>query len=228
MIKIEQLTPDIYYNQSRDFQFIGRLFDVVMNAAKTNTDLVKSLPLCKNTDTQLLTLASLTLGFKSKHNYNIAQLNALCNVFCYALKNKGNIQSIVSACNALLNAEGIKIKTTYKLTDNNTNLTLRLPTNLYDITLLRDLLDYILPAGMSCTLIAESAIQVNNVNTVSETKDTTTAVLKYADEYNEYAKLQPPESIRFIDNGVSTNKGFISNSTIYKQIITGDNNNEND
>lgn len=30
MIKVQNLTPDIYYNRSRDFQFIGRLYDVVL------------------------------------------------------------------------------------------------------------------------------------------------------------------------------------------------------
>ena len=40
MIKLQDMTPDVYYNQSRDFQFIGRLYDIVLNSVKTNADLI--------------------------------------------------------------------------------------------------------------------------------------------------------------------------------------------
>ena len=39
MIKLQDYTPDIYYSESRDFQFIGRLFDLVLNYVKTNVDI---------------------------------------------------------------------------------------------------------------------------------------------------------------------------------------------
>ena len=45
MIKLRNLTPDVYYNESRDFQFIGRLFDVVLNSVKTEADLLYNVPL---------------------------------------------------------------------------------------------------------------------------------------------------------------------------------------
>ena len=38
MIKLQELTPSVYYEQSRDFQFIGRLYDIVLNYIKTNAD----------------------------------------------------------------------------------------------------------------------------------------------------------------------------------------------
>ena len=44
MIKLRNLTPDVYYNESRDFQFIGRLFDVVLNSVKTEADLLYNVP----------------------------------------------------------------------------------------------------------------------------------------------------------------------------------------
>ena len=40
MIRLQDMTPSVYYDQSRDFQFIGRLFDVVLNSVKTNADMV--------------------------------------------------------------------------------------------------------------------------------------------------------------------------------------------
>ena len=224
MIKLEELTPKVYYNQSRDFQFIGRLYDLVLNSIKTNTELVNYLPLDRNTDQQLLNLMAFTLGFKLKHNYNTAQLTALCNVFSYALKNKGNIKSIVSVCDAVLNAEGIRANTSYALHD--TELILYLPSTLTDITLLRDLLDYILPAGMSCTFIKETIVSTNTIDTITSTNDTVEKEI-ISSEYNEYNKIIQPEKIILAEK----KQGYIANSNIYKpeliNNVNEENNNEN-
>ena len=54
MIKLQELTPSVYYEQSRDFQFIGRLYDIVLNYIKTNADNLYTLPIGKNMDEKLL------------------------------------------------------------------------------------------------------------------------------------------------------------------------------
>ena len=71
MIKLQNLTPDVYSSQSRDFQLLERLFDIVLNYVKTNSDNLYTLPLSDNTDEHLIDLMTLTLGFKSRHHYNI-------------------------------------------------------------------------------------------------------------------------------------------------------------
>jgi hypothetical protein len=54
MIKLQNYTPEIYYKESRDFQFIGRLFDLVLNAVKTDADLLYHIPLSTDSDEKLL------------------------------------------------------------------------------------------------------------------------------------------------------------------------------
>lgn len=160
MIKLQDLTPAVYYNQSRDFQLIGRLYDIVLNSVKTNADLIYGIPLSENTDTRLMELMSLTLGFKSKHNYNIDQLTAICKSFLSILKVKGTRESITMAANTLLNAEGITSEIDlYGEEDGTPGLILVLPHGLSDVNLLLDLLTYILPAGLSFTLITENTIK---------------------------------------------------------------------
>lgn len=225
MIKLEELTPKVYYKQSRDFQFIGRLYDLVLNSIQTNTELTNYLPLDRNTDQQLLNLAAFTLGFKLKHNYNIAQLTALCNVFSYALKNKGNIKSIVSVCDAVLNAEGIRSSTTYAL--NGTNIILYLPSTLTDITLLRDLLDYILPAGMSCTFVKETVASINAIDTATGTSDDIVKYIIKSNDYNNYNKIKKPNEI-VLTKKIGKNTGYIANSNIYKPELINNVNEEND
>ena len=69
MIRLQDLTPAVYYDQSRDFQFIGRLYDLVLNYSKTNAANLYNLPIGENMDEQLLNLLALTLGFKPTKNY---------------------------------------------------------------------------------------------------------------------------------------------------------------
>ena len=183
LIKFQDLTPEVYYKRSRDFQYIGRLFDLVLNNAKMNTDIISSLPLNPDMDPRLLDLLALTLGFKSKHEYNTKQLAALCSIFPFVLRNKGSKLAIEMACNALLNAEGITKEASIEVS--NQTVSIFLPSELSDLNLLKDLLNYILPAGMSCSLVQEATLVppssttlvnyqdyvVNYTNTSKESKD---------------------------------------------------------
>lgn len=172
-IKLQNLTPHIYYNHSRDFQLIGRLYDIVLNSVKTNVELLYNLPFNDSSDKQLIDLLAMTIGFKSRHNYNIKQLSALCSAFAQIIRNKGNIQSIELAIKALLNAEGISEGFDYEFTKNNTSITLYIPQTLSDLNLLRDLLVYIIPAGMSCNIARETRITQESTTKLTTNDDVT-------------------------------------------------------
>lgn len=173
MIKLKTYTPDVYYRDSRDFQLLGRLYDVVLNSVKTEADLIYNLPFSDNSNDKLLELMSLTLGFKPSHQYSATQLRAICSVFPEVLKHKGSIKAIKIACNALLNAAGEEQSLDYSFTPNtdNTELNLYVPQNFNDINVLADLLTYILPAGMSCNIIKELRIKAE-AQTELQTDDT--------------------------------------------------------
>ena len=117
MIKLQNYTPEIYYKESRDFQFIGRLFDLVLNSIKTEADLIYNIPLSLNSDEKLLELLTLTLGFKPKHQYNAQHLKAICSVFAEILKHKGSIKALKIACEALFNSMDIDQALDYDFTD---------------------------------------------------------------------------------------------------------------
>lgn len=213
MIKLQEMTPDVYYNQSRDFQFIGRLFDVVLNSTKTNSDLLYALPISDNSDERLVDLMAMTLGFKSKHNYNVKQLTALCSAFCEILRNKGNMQSIKMAVNALFGAEGIPVNTETDYEDG--VLEIYIPDDLTDLNLLRDLLVYILPAGVSCSIVQTSRINFKDMEATkviadssieAEIIDTNKAIIPTLENEGEYSSAN-------IKNKV----GIYSNDLLFKE-----------
>ena len=209
MIKLQDLTPSIYYEQSRDFQFIGRLYDIVLNYIKTNADNLYTLPIGKNMDEKLLNLLAFTLGFQSKHHYNSKQLLAICSVLPLILKNKGSLNAILIAVNSILYAEGIDQALDYEFKNN--NLVLYLSQDLSDLTLLKDIMIYILPAGIGCDMIKEIQ-SVNKIETILTTKDEVTVYKDVASKFNKILDVRDADIKEMLANGKpANNTGILVN-----------------
>lgn len=217
MIKLQELTPRVYYEQSRDFQFIGRLYDIVLNYVKTNADNLYTLPIGKNMDEKLLNLLAFTLGFQSKHHYNSKQLLAICSVLPLILKNKGSLNAILIAVNSILYAEGINQALDYEFKNN--NLVLYLSQDLSDLTLLKDIMIYILPAGIGCDMIKEIQ-SVNKIETILTTKDEVKWYKKAPITFNKIfdpKKLTENEQKMFTMGRPADNAGMLVNITSWKK-----------
>lgn len=214
MIKTQDLTPEIYYKSSRDFQFIGRLYDLVLNYVKTNADTMYSNPISDNSNKELTELLALTLGFNHKYNYTTEQLRAICTTFSHALRNKGNIRSIMSVCNALLRAEGITQDALYELNNDNSSINIIVSQNLSDVTIISEVLNYLLPAGMNY-IITKELISNADANTVLGTTD----IINYTwdDEVkldrNQFASIWAGQVPQETDRNTI---GVIGNSIVYK------------
>lgn len=221
MIKLQNYTPAIYYKDSRDFQLLGRLFDLVLNSIKTEADLLYNLPLSNNSDEKLLELLALTLGFKPKHQYNAKQLKAVCSVFAEILRNKGSIKAIKIACEALFNSMDISQALDYDFTTgkDKTELNLYIAQDFGDITILNDLLSYVLPAGMSCNIIREFHILTESNTNISITDTVTPYKINTAETSKIIKIIEDKEDKDFtnITNAnISTKAGYSVNSEIIK------------
>ena len=215
MIKLQELTPSVYYEQSRDFQFIGRLYDIVLNYVKTNADNLYTLPIGKNMDEKLLNLLAFTLGFQSKHQYNSKQLLAICSVLPLILKHKGSLNAILIAVNSILYAEGINQALDYEFKNN--NLILYLSPDLSDLTLLKDIMIYILPAGIGCDMIKEIQ-SVNKIKTILTTKDEVTVYKDVASNFNKILDVRNDDIKEMLASGKpANNTGMLVNITSWKK-----------
>lgn len=232
MIKLQNYTPQVYYNESRDFQFLGRLFDLVLNSVKTRADLIRTLRKPDELADQYLELLALTLGFKATHKYNATHLRAICKVFPEILRNKGNINSIIIACNALFAADGLSQLADYEvIKDQNEKITgvnIYIPQNFTDTILINDLLVYVLPAGLTCNII-------NQLQVTEEYRTT----FNFTDKFNLYnngdldnkmysdnslAKLADIKNVSEIDK-IKDKAGYTALGTIHDGIIQKEDNN---
>lgn len=155
MIKTQNLVPEVYYNHSRDFQLLGHLYELIFNYIKTNIDVINNIRLLDQTVVEMLDLLTATLGFKKLHEYDVKQLSGLCSIFSEILKCKGTKRSIELVIQMLLNIEGINAMYEVNVSDIDEDyvITIQIPPQLKNLSLLYDVLDYILPAGISCSII---------------------------------------------------------------------------
>ncbi len=195
MIKTKKLVPEVYYNRSRDFQLLGRIYDIVFNYLKTNSEIIESMPYSEDIDDKLVPLISTTLGFKQTHEYNTEQLKVLCSSFSYILRNKGNITAIDTLLKVIANVENTTEPYFYTIdAENPYLLKIYLPINISDTSLLEDILYYILPAGMTYRIIKELVIQNKTMLTKMGVSNER-ATLKVTGNYNMLASQVPQDGM---------------------------------
>lgn len=173
-MKVENFVPQVYYRESRDFAFIGRLIELAINYSKTAADNVNvRIEPNVNMDNYLLQLLADTLGFKLKHNYNTKDLLYICTSLYTLYKKKGSMEAIQDAVQILVNSQQIPQKVIWKqnlvLDSTTKNLTLKIPASLTDLVLIEDLFDYILPAGITYSFMRVSNEAYNAKDNLSET-----------------------------------------------------------
>lgn len=187
MIRAQRNVPDYYYNESRDFQLLGRIFESVLNSVKTATDTIVNTPLFQGFDVSLIDLVTTTIGFESKRKYDVPNLLALINSFKSILKIKGTKKSIEDCVRVLLKAQNIAEKfevlvdmstvVSSEQTIYNREVTIYIPKEVRDIALLEDMLDYVLPAGFNYSIIIANiegqsfGVEVVSVDTIDSSPE---------------------------------------------------------
>lgn len=229
MIKIQDLTPSIYYNESRDFQFIGRLYDVVLNYLKTNADLMYLIP---SKNTVFIDLLALTLGLNLKHKYNTDQLMAICSVFTEILRNKGTLTAVQLIGDTILHAEGITDSFEVEISDDGLTLDLYIPIELTDLNLFNDLLEYVLPAGITCNKIKTTRVKSEIVQKYDLTENIKISKVRS----NETARIisdfgtseNPISKAKLISDkaGYSANTNIVRPNSTLSQKVSGDSHSE--
>ena len=229
MINFYDQVPSVYPSASRDFQYLSWLINIVINSVKHNVDDIYNLP-SASSDTKLIELLAMTLGFKVKRNYDKKQLTALVAILPSVLKYKGTEKAVRMAAEALVKAAGALGDASTSVSG--AELTVVLPKDLADITLFLDLLNYILPAGMSCRILrknetkkALSDIEIVHKDTINMlvvddyawdevTADSTGLSSLY--NFGTTAEAQPDylSNIKKLDDGLVLNAGLLNNTVI--------------
>lgn len=198
MIDVIKMTPAEYSAQSRDYQVIARLYSALFNISKSYID---SLQIWNNNiDNKLVTLRSRTLNFIARHSWDEDDLEAVTSCFKYLMRNKGTMKALEYCINILMKIEKINGENIDELvTIENYNVNIRVPENLLTIGILDDLINYILPAGLTFSIETYKTTGLqNDLKTELVYED---GLIEYNEEpYTEKMYIGPSNNVELSEN----------------------------
>lgn len=168
MFRVQDNVPEVYINESRDFQILARLSDVLFSGIKYDIDSMVNILDATLTKDRMLQLMCTKIGFFPKIEIDAQVLKYIIASFPFIIKNKGNVVGIESAVNAILKAENNpdaigkpKVIIVNKEGDNNRDpYTVYIYTSIqiYNKPALKEILRYVLPAGYAYKILSYQTI----------------------------------------------------------------------
>lgn len=179
IFRLEQNVPDIYVKESRDFQMMCNLFDIMNSGTKFDIDTMTNVldpTLCNES---VLPFLQTKLGFFTKRNFTTKEIRHILSSFKRIVKDKGSRIGIREAIEVYLklmcslgsyritvtNSEELN-KTTSSVNYNKFNnvylIEIQLETTIKNLSVLREMLKYVLPTGYDVRFGFYSAEEFNS------------------------------------------------------------------
>lgn len=157
VLRLTKMTPDIYSQESRDFQLLCRIYDCVINGIKWDGDsTIKSID-THNCRSEMLELLQTKLGFFTTKSFTMDELRMALEAFPDLVKSKGSLKAILGAVNTFLHTLHISTPVEIWCTKEETTigshvlkdhtLIIGIQASISDTTLLKEIFRYILPTG---------------------------------------------------------------------------------
>lgn len=177
MFRLQDNTPEVYVNNSRDFQLFCRVYDCLVNGVRFDINSMTNVLDAMTINDNMLPLLSTKLGFFTKENIPNDVLRVILKSFPYAVKNKGSVRGIQYAVCAILKMEG-----TFEIPEiiiDNDEYIVRIYTQVDIINKrpLRAYLEYIVPLGYDVSIeryvkyIPETTSLTTNITSKTESQE---------------------------------------------------------
>lgn len=158
LLRMQNRTPPIYCEESRDFQLFCRLYDTIVNGLLFDIDTITDLINTKSIRSSFLQLLQTKLGFFTLYNFNENTLRYVLSGFPIMVKNKGSAKSIEYAVNTFLKINNIlsPVTVTYQKTPlllqngytiPDHTVVVGISASLQEAIILKEIFRYILPFG---------------------------------------------------------------------------------
>ena len=108
LFKVQNNVPEVYVNQSRDFQLLCRAYDSIVNGVKFDIDSMLSVINTDECNSRLLPLLQTKLGFISDVPATNDALRYVLKAFPHIVKNKGSLKAIQQAVIVFLKINHIR------------------------------------------------------------------------------------------------------------------------
>ena len=160
IFRLQENVPDVYARKSRDFQLLCNVFDILQGGIKYDIDTITSVVDTRYCSERLLPLLQSKLGFFTEKHLNASELRAVLTSFYQLCRDKGSLKGIREAIELYLKVIGASRKSRINVTNavrepqsnrilHNSSYIVEvlIEGQITDVTLLTELLRYVLPAG---------------------------------------------------------------------------------
>lgn len=219
VFRLQNNVPDIYINESRDFQMLCNLFDVMNNGVKFDIDSMPNILDSNICSDAVLPLIQTKLGFFTKRDLTTRELRHVLSTFKRIIRDKGSQIGIREAIEVYLKL--INSQKGYRITVTNTEnfkktlqsgessieyntfanvylIEVQIETTLRNLSVLREMLRYILPTGYEVqfgfysakNIITEVELPADKLNIIVVSTDDNDRVIGATDAQVEVLKGQ--------------------------------------
>lgn len=108
LVRIEKNVPEIYVNESRDFQVLCRLYSFALNDILFNALSMRNVLDTKITPDSILTYLCSRLGFFTSSSFTVEELRKILICFPQLVKEKGSLRCIYDTVTLFLNIKHIR------------------------------------------------------------------------------------------------------------------------
>lgn len=188
MFRVQRNVPEVYVNESRDFQLLSRLYDCWQGSVNYNVlSMVNALEPTTALD-RVLELLATRVGFFPRVRLDANILRYIIASFPYILKNKGTSTGIREAVYAIMKAE-VDPKATeevvIKIDNYDRNVIIATQNDIYNKLALREVMRYVLPFGYTYSLVRytsnpspENKISINEEVNTEQVKTTESSAIQ--------------------------------------------------
>lgn len=157
VIRLQNNTPSIYVNKSRNFQWLCRLLDEVVNGCKYDADSIVRLLNTEECNSGILSLLQTKIGFYTDKEFTDETLRLILSAFPHIVRNKGSLLAIKQIIYLFLKIKHIRTSVTItEISGSDTGIGIELPDHtliigmdevIDDYSALYEMLKYVMPFG---------------------------------------------------------------------------------
>lgn len=151
--KFQDMIPEVYTNTSRDFQLLTRLYDIIIDGVKFDSDSIIRLINTNTCNSKILELLQTKLGFITSEHYTNEEIRYVLKSFPIIIKNKGSLKGIKQAVTVFSKLNKIKSNVSINIINKSNDyeksyiIDVNLHSQNLDTSLLDEIFKYILPTG---------------------------------------------------------------------------------
>lgn len=158
MFRVQDNVPDVYIQESRDFQLLSRLYDLVFQSSRFSINTMEDLSDTAQCSENILPLLQTKLGFFKDTSTTNDVLRKVLTAYPYIIRYKGS-EIGIELCMTLFNRITHNAIESWNIVDS--DIVVHLKRSIQDSELLRDLLSYILPVGSAVKFTIETTFELD-------------------------------------------------------------------